>query len=115
MKQNTQRLIVTVMFVAIAICGCSDQETSESLKEKYGLRPLGVEECDNYLNKLRMCLDVAPAKNRDQIVNIYTFVVSDMKNLASDQNPEAQKMVVEACTMGETANKAAMVAMGCEW
>ena len=104
-----------IMCISIALVGCSKVETSESLKAKYGLTPLGVEECDSYLNKLRICVDKAPSKERESIVRIYTFIISDMKNLAADESPKAQEMVIKACEIGESTNGPRMKAIGCEW
>jgi hypothetical protein len=108
-------LALAVLFLVTSVSGCSDVETSESLKEKYGLTPVGVEACDSYLNKLRMCLDKAPSKKHSTIVEMYTFIISDMKNLAMDTSPEAQQMVIEACNIGDSTNRASMEAMGCDW
>lgn len=106
---------IVLLGLSISACSDSDTETSESLKEKYGLAPTGVEVCDSYLNKLRNCLDKAPPKKHPGIVNIYTFVVSDMTNFVQGNSPNAKQIAIEACRMGSSQNRAAMVSMGCDW
>ena len=38
-----------------------------------------------------------------------------MKNLAADESPKAQEMVIKACEIGESTNGPRMKAIGCEW
>lgn len=119
MNQLIKALNSLLILSSLCLVACSQgehRENSESLKQKHGLKPLGFESCDNYLNKLRLCVDQAPPQESERVVAIYRAVLKDMQELLADSSkPEIKNMAAQACDTGEYANKNAMRAMGCEW
>jgi hypothetical protein len=74
--------------------------------------PIGVPECDDFLNKYQACIaDKVPAESRAALEMGMTQWRDSWRQLAA--NPQTKDALVQACNMSREQSKGALAAYGC--
>ena len=91
------RLVTFCLVLSFFILACSWSGTNRNATVTISGEPIGVTECDNFLNAYETCISSTkvPESNRAQFRSIMTTWRADWKKLAA--NPQTRPGLVEAC------------------
>ena len=89
-------LLAFCFVVSLLVFACSRPAGTNRNSVTVSGEPVGVTECDNFLNAYETCISTkVPETNRAQFRSIMTTWRADWKKLAA--NPQTKPGLVEAC------------------
>ncbi len=124
------RRTMTTLFVVLALAGCTKEQATDELGSvKKAERaaaaasahanvaiaePLGVDECDSYLQKYESCLtDKVPVEEQESYRVKLDFQRRDWEKMAAD--PAARDTLVQQCKDAATLAKDTFGKYGCDF
>ena len=90
-------LMTFCLVLSLFLIACSRSATNRNATVTISGEPIGVTECDNFLNAYETCISSTkvPEANRAQFRDIMTKWRADWKKLAED--PQTRPGLVDAC------------------
>lgn len=90
------RLLIICLVPGTFMFACSRSDTNRNATVTISGEPIGVTECDNFLNAYESCLSTkVPEAARANLRTVMTRWRTDWKKLA--ENPETKPGLVNAC------------------
>jgi hypothetical protein len=107
------RLLTICLVLSTLIFACSRSDTNRNATVTISGEPIGVTECDSFLNAYETCISSTkvPETNRAQFRGIMTTWRTDWKKLA--ENPQTRPGLVNACKQQLELARVQMKAYGC--
>lgn len=106
-------LLAVCLLLSLLVFACSrSQDTNRNAAVTISGDPIGVPECDNFLNAYESCLSTkVPEAARANLRTVMTKWRTDWKKLAD--NPQTKPGLVEACKAQHETARTQMKAYGC--
>ena len=106
-------LMTFSLVLSLFLFACSRSSTNRNATVTISGEPIGVTECDNFLNTYETCISSTkvPEANRVQFRSIMTKWRADWKKLAED--PQTRPGLVEACKTQLQLARSQMKAYDC--
>jgi hypothetical protein len=105
-------LLIFCLVLALLVFACSRPDTNRNTTVTVSGEPVGVPECDNFLNAYETCVSTkVPEVGRPQFQTVMMTWRTNWKRLAD--NPQTKPGLVEACKAQHETARTQMKAYGC--
>jgi hypothetical protein len=105
-------LLTFCLVLALLVFACSRPDTNRNATVIISGEPIGVPECDNFLNAYETCItSKVPEAGRPQFQTTMTTWRNNWKQLAA--NPQTRPGLVQACKDQHERARTQMRAYGC--
>ena len=106
------RLMTVCFALGLLVFACSRPDTNRNTTVTISGEPVGVSECDSFLNAYETCISTkVPGESRAQFQNVMTTWRANWKKLA--ENPQTKPGLVQACKDQHERARTQMSAYGC--